>query len=216
MHSGEAAHGAAQGAEHEGEDRRVAETRAEILRHSHELFVHYGFAKTTVGDIAKRTCMSPGNLYRYFRNKQDIGRTVVVQYFRDGEAEMTVARDAAATPEARIRAIVHAGIGHIVREMDENPRLVELADFICSDPEGHVSLMEHINWIVAAIAREIAEGQAEGAFGPGDPDALAQSMKFAVNYFWVPMSLAWVEDRSTVPASVDRILDLIFAGLRAR
>lgn len=200
----------------DGEDRRFAETRAEILRHSHELFVHYGFSKTTVGDIAKRTGMSPGNLYRYFRNKQDIGRTVVVEYFRDGEAEMSAARDGAATPEARIRAIVHAGIAHIVREMDENPRLVELADFICSDPEGRVSLEEHIGWIVADIAREIAEGQARGDFGPGDPAAIAQSIKFAVNHFWIPMSLAWVEDRSTVPAAVDGILDLIFSGLRAR
>ena len=52
-------------------------TRYEILRHAEDLFGHYGFSKTNMADIAERAKMSPGNLYRYYRNKQAIGLAVV-------------------------------------------------------------------------------------------------------------------------------------------
>ena len=38
--------------------------RHDILLKSLELFGHYGFAKTNIGDIADCCGMSPGNLYR--------------------------------------------------------------------------------------------------------------------------------------------------------
>ena len=199
------------------EDRRAAETRAAILRESDALFAHYGFAKTTVGDIAKHCGMSPGNLYRYFRNKQDIGRAVVTGFFRVSEAEMQgVLATSGGGAEARIRAFIHTGVGHLVREMEQNPRIVELAEFICTDTEGRAELEAHIDWRRDRIAEEIARGQAEGLFAPGDPVGLAETIQLAVKGFWVPMMLAFVEDKSAVPARLDRILDLIFAGLRAR
>ena len=43
-------------------DVQAAATRAEICRHALDLFSHYGFQKTNIGDIATRCEMSPGNL----------------------------------------------------------------------------------------------------------------------------------------------------------
>jgi len=207
----------AEGGQDPAEARRIAETRGEILRHSEELFAHYGFAKTTVGDIAKRCGMSPGNLYRYFRNKQDIGRAVVTGFFRATEADMqTVLMLPGGSAEARIRAFVQKGVEHLVREMEENPRIVELAEFICTDSEGRVDLDAHIDWRRDRLAEEIARGQASGEFAPGDPVVLAETIQLSVKCFWVPMMLAYVDDRASVPARLERILDLVFSGLRAR
>ena len=57
--------------------RDPEDTRGFIVEQSMELFAHYGYSKTNIGDIAQACSMSAGNLYRYFRNKQAIGHAVV-------------------------------------------------------------------------------------------------------------------------------------------
>ena len=54
--------------------------KAAILTAAVGLFTRYGFAKTTISEIARDCGMSPANLYRYFRNKQAIGCAVAGRY----------------------------------------------------------------------------------------------------------------------------------------
>ncbi len=53
------------------------ERRAQILETAHGYFKSYGYAKTTVGDIAKALNMSPAYVYKFFESKQAIGEAVV-------------------------------------------------------------------------------------------------------------------------------------------
>ncbi|MEM6679297.1 MAG: TetR/AcrR family transcriptional regulator [Pseudomonadota bacterium] len=188
--------------------------REEILTAAMHLFAHYGFAKTTMADIARETGMSPGNLYRYYRNKQAIGRSVVGQYFRMAEARMARAVEVPdRSPAACIRAMIQDGVGHLIGEMRENPRIVELAIFICSDPEGVVELNHHITWKERALAQEIARGMEIGDFAPGDPDALGRAMIAATRAFWMPMALAHMAEPAKTPMAIDQVLDLLLAGM---
>src|SRR5471032_2266956 len=57
------------------EPRRRAtrdETRALILEKAESLFRQFGFAKTTVADIASEAGMSTANVYKYFPSKDAI------------------------------------------------------------------------------------------------------------------------------------------------
>ena len=48
-----------------------ARTRQKLLEVSLELFVHKGYAGTTVRDIARKAKLSPGLMFHYFpRNKR--------------------------------------------------------------------------------------------------------------------------------------------------
>lgn len=51
------------------ESEYARETRARILAAAERRFKHYGFAKTTIVDIASDCSMSHANVYRFFRNK---------------------------------------------------------------------------------------------------------------------------------------------------
>jgi AcrR family transcriptional regulator len=198
-------------------DSHASGTRAEILRAAHGLFSHYGFAKTNVSEIADACGMSPANLYRYFRNKQAIGLAVVERHFRDSEAAMEAVLAAGAMrAEARIRGLVHAGVGHLVREMQQNPRLIELAEFLCSNEEGLTLLAGHIGWRRRRIAAELARGMAAAEIRAAEPEALAESLDLATKAFWMPFALARWRDISTVPGELDAVLDLVFEGLRPR
>ena len=189
--------------------------RGEILRHAGDLFHHYGYAKTNIGDIAKRCEMSPGNLYRYFRNKQAIGCAVVESHFRASEAEMGTALLLPGAPEERIRAMMRGGVGYIAREMDASPRIIELADFLCDDQNGLVILQDHIQWKRAHIAVEIARGIEAGDFRATDPVRTASAILNATKAFWTPMTLANWRDRPHLMEHLEDVLDLLFSGLRA-
>ena len=191
-------------------------TRQEILRHAHELFCHYGFNKTNIGDIAKRCGMSPGNLYRYYRNKQAIGLAAVQQYFDLAEAAMGGAiRQGEGAAEERIRCFLDTGIRHIVEELERNPKIVELAEFLCEDEEGLALLDAHIAWKREWVATEIARGIAEGSLKARNPDATAATLLNALKMFWMPMTLARWREPSTIMPELEALLDLIFDGLRA-
>src|SRR5271165_6646416 len=52
------------------------ETRARILSEAKRLFRHYGYAKTTVADIAEACAMSSANVYRFFPSKSAINEAI--------------------------------------------------------------------------------------------------------------------------------------------
>ena len=191
--------------------------RAEILTQAHALFCHYGFNKTNIGDIAERCAMSPGNLYRYFRNKQAIGLAVVQKFFELTEAEMDEAlHQLDAATEDRIRTLVESEVSHLVREMEVNPKIVELADFLCNDEDGSKVLMRHIAWRKEQLAREIQTGIEQGIFAAGDPQALAHSVHASLKSFYVPMMLAVRPETPPIMVELGQVLDLIFRGLKFR
>ncbi|MEM7743401.1 MAG: TetR/AcrR family transcriptional regulator [Pseudomonadota bacterium] len=190
-------------------------TKAEILRHAHDLFAHYGFWKTNIGDIAKCCEMSPGNLYRYFRNKQAIGLAVVGQYFAQAETAMeTPLLLPGGTTEERIRAFVTTGIQHMKDEVEQDPKIVELAEFLMNDDDGMELLHTHIAWKRRLLAREIERGIASGELRPCDPEQTAATLLNALKVFWMPTTLSMWRDPQTIVPELNAILDLMFGGLR--
>lgn len=199
------------------EDAAAEATRATIRLHATELFAHYGFQKTNIGDIAKSCDMSPGNLYRFYRNKQAIGLAVVRTYFDLVEAAMdTTLLTGPKDHAARIQAFLEVGVQHLVDELERNPKIVELAEFLCSDEQGWMLLGDHIAWKRARLAREIAAGVAAGAFTSAEPEATAATMLNALKAFWMPMTLAEWRDRSTIMPEMRAIVDLMLNGLAAK
>lgn len=198
-------------------EMQAAATRAEICRHALDLFSHYGFQKTNIGDIAARCEMSPGNLYRFFKNKQAIGIAVVRGYFGLLETAMDMAlMQAGDDPETRIRTFIETGVAHLVDELDRTPKIVELAEFLCEDTDGLAMLNEHIRWKRDRLAREISQGIESGHLNGLDPEPTAAAVLNALKAFWMPMTLVKWIDPSTVMPELRAILDVLFAGLGAR
>ena len=197
-------------------EKQAESVRAEILHQAHGLFAHYGYWKTNIGDIAKCCGMSPGNLYRYFRNKQAIGVASVEKYFRMVETAMeTALLLPGETVEARIKQFLRTGVQHLADELERNPKIVELAEFLCEDEDGMAVLARHIAWKRERLAAEIARGIESGEVAPCEAEAVASTMLNALKAFWMPMTLADWKDKSTILPELDAILDLMFRGLQA-
>jgi len=61
-----------------GSTRGPAEhaVRDQIVEAAHEYFAHYGYAKTTVSDLARAIGFSKAYIYRFFESKQAIGEAI--------------------------------------------------------------------------------------------------------------------------------------------
>lgn len=189
-------------------------TRYEILRHAEDLFGHYGFKKTSMADIAARAKMSPGNLYRYFRNKQAIGLAVVERFFRQSEAAMEAAMGEGDGPEFRIRMILTTGCRMIVGEMARNPKLMELVEWLTEEDEAWAALKRHIAWKRSRVEDQLALGIASGVFTDAPIYPTAVNLMHATKAFQMPQSLAAWREPETILPELEGVLDLVFAGIR--
>ena len=194
--------------------------RADIVARSFDLFSHYGYNKTNIGDIAAGCGMSPGNLYRYFRNKQAIGHAVVDACLRE-EAELTAALLAepldarAADPHAaRLRAYVTL----LVMRTVGFSSTVAADSRACGDDRrdagrarGRLAALERRS---RELTRILEEGARAGAFRVSDVAETALAVDFATRFFHTPASLLR-HGLGRIEQDLAATLDLICAGLRA-
>jgi AcrR family transcriptional regulator len=82
------------------------ERREQILRAADEHFRHYGYAKTTVADLAKAIGVSAAYVYRFFESKQAIGEAVCAMTLARFDDELLgVADDPKRSAADRLRGL---------------------------------------------------------------------------------------------------------------
>ena len=59
---------------------RTTDKRERLLDAARDLIHEHGFAKTTLADIAAASGVPLGNVYYYFRTKEDIGAAVIAEH----------------------------------------------------------------------------------------------------------------------------------------
>ncbi|MBX2854546.1 MAG: TetR/AcrR family transcriptional regulator [Rhodobacteraceae bacterium] len=189
-------------------------TREAIISRALTLFQHYGYSKTNISDIATACEMSAGNLYRYFRNKQAIGHAVVKGYFEQEEiCTSAVHADRSLGAEARLRALVTAGVTHTVDHLRKFPKIVELAEMICETEDGRELIADHVQHRKAVFSSIIRDGIEAGEFRVTNPDAAARAVQMGTKFFHVPFAIAR-HGLDQVEEDLELTLDLLCAGLR--
>jgi len=155
--------------------------------------------------------MSPGNLYRHFRNKQAIGEEAVRGYMASEEADMAlIVADNSLNFEERLRKFHHRCVNGLMDELTCNPKMVELAEMIIQGNSG--ILAHHVEWKREQVASMLREGVDAGEL-TGDPTKLAFTLYDITKSFLMPTALAQM-DFETVPERLDDVLDLVFDGMR--
>lgn len=138
-----------------------------ILDCAERLFRHYGYAKTTVADIAKALSMSTANIYRFFASKTEIhqavcGRMLATSY--------QLAIDTAALPISaadRLRRYVDRQYHLTLETMLDEQKVHEMV-VVAIERDWHV-IEKHIDSIHEILAGIIAEGIESGEFVQQDP-----------------------------------------------
>lgn len=190
-----------------------AESRAQIIAAARHLFADRGYFKCTVSDIAREAGMSQGNVYWYFKSKEDLLKAVLAEGFGALEA---MTREVAAHPgpaQDKIDYLIECSFALYEEQGDFTTILLSLM------AHGGTPFLEELGFDMLQIGASyhqnlvavFAQGQAEGHVVGINPNILVMFF-FA---FFNGLMVTYRDDWSSLPSTLIReaILRLISGDL---
>lgn len=103
------------------------DVRDQIVAAATEHFSRYGYAKTTVSDLAKSIGFSKAYIYKFFASKQAIGESICANCLQAIEAEVRAAVDEADRPPEKLRRMFKTIVEASLRLLFQDRKLYEIA-----------------------------------------------------------------------------------------
>jgi AcrR family transcriptional regulator len=185
-----------------------AATRVDILKSAAKAFRKLGYHGATVEEIASALQMKKGNLYYYFKNKEEI-LFACHQYSLDQLMQiLDGVHCSAAAADQKLRQLIVAFVHTILDDLHGTALLLDLEAL---SPVHLKAVIARRDRFERGVRDVLEEGMAEGTFAAGDPKLLAFALFGAVN--WIPR---WFKPQgaSTSQEIADRFADYLIAGLK--
>jgi len=190
------------------------DTAKQILDAASRRFLHYGYGKTTMSEIAQDCNMSTGNLYRYFPSKLDIAEMFVRVLRREQVARLrAVADDQTLNPADKLRSFFLRKFKLAYERFHDKPKAYELSsELLTSRPKVGIEWENAEGRVLAEI---LIEGDASGAFAVENPAETAKILQDAGYRFTSP-AVFHEGDFDELAAELNGVIDLILDGFSYR
>jgi len=156
--------------------------RAELIDCAQGLFLTRGYEATTINDVISATGLSKGAFYHHFRSKEDLLEAITQRFARESVGFITTLQtDPQLDALKRLNLLLALG-----REW-KREHIAELKAMFTTllAPQNAVLYHRIIDAVAAvlapALARIIADGEAEGVFDAGDPRVAADTLLWLSN-----------------------------------
>lgn len=189
------------------------DSRDRIIASAEALFQRYGFAKTTVAEIARDAGMSPANVYRFFDGKLDIVAAIAELWLSqmEGHARRIALRDAPAA--YRLRDYAFEIYQRTIERYLENEMVHEMCNMVITEQwpivEGHIHRMREILTLI------VVDGMDKGEFASADPTRTAKTIKNVLIKFHHPAIVAQCR-HEPLEEELRDVCDMILRGLAPR
>ncbi|HEY7290757.1 MAG TPA: TetR/AcrR family transcriptional regulator [Vicinamibacterales bacterium] len=186
-----------------------ASTRVDILKSAAKAFRKLGYHGATVEQIAAALHMKKGNLYYYFKNKEEI-LFACHQYSLDQLMQLFEQIQAVdSSADLKLRQLIVAFVHTILDELHGTALFLDLEALSPAHLKTVIARRDRFEHGVRGLLKD---GMDSGAFAPGDPKLLAFALFGAVN--WIPR---WFNPNgaSTSQEIAERFADYLVAGLRS-
>jgi AcrR family transcriptional regulator len=183
-------------------------TRVEILKSAAAAFRRLGYHGATVEEIAAALHMKKGNLYYYFRNKEEI-LFACHQYSLDRLlAILDEIERSPITPEQKLRQLIRSFVHTILDELHGTALGLDLEAL---SPAHLRTVIARRDRFDKGMREVLKEGIRSGTFVYADAKLLSFAILGAVN--WIPR---WYSPNgpSTSEEIAERFADYLIAGLR--
>jgi AcrR family transcriptional regulator len=162
--------------------------RDQIVKAAHDYFAHYGYAKTTVADLAREIGFSKAYIYRFFESKQAIGEAICAdcldQLFTQVRDAVEQGQDATDKLRRFAKTVTSAGVELFFSDR----KLYEIAAHASSEKwaaaQAYTERLQHL------IEEILKEGRGSGEFERKTPlDETRRSIFYALLPFIDPVFL---------------------------
>jgi len=186
----------------------LASTRVDILKSAAAAFRRLGYHGATVEQIAAALHMKKGNLYYYFKNKEEI-LFACHQHSLDRLMHLLdeVQRSGVSADE-KLRRLIDAFVHTILDELHGTALFLDLEALTPAHLKAAIARRDEFE---RGVREVLADGMRGGVFADGDPKLLAFAMFGAVN--WIPR---WFKPEGAASSKTiaELFADLFVAGLR--
>ena len=187
--------------------RSAEDSRRLILAAAGTVFAEQGYTHASMRDIARAAGMSVGGLYLYFRNKEELYRSFMLDWMNNLNDRTHEALHRLDNPVDAIRAFITVSI-EFARSHKE---MIILQGRVLGFTFGLDLKQEFFRERRAIISEIITKGIVTGDFGPCDPEQRARIIFNILRGFIVSM----VIDEEAL-FSADECADLVLHGLLRR
>lgn len=180
-----------------------------IIDAAREVFARYGYAKTTMNDIARAIGKGKSSIYHYFTGKDEIFRLVVEGEVNKIKDEITGALAKEDNPRGKLRAYV------LTRNRLLNQLAIEYINFKDEYIESYGFIeelrKEYDEYEVAIIKDILRDGIERDLLSVRDLDTTSFTIVAALKsleYHW-----AMEKDLSKIEKNTEVLLDVLFYGI---
>ena len=204
----------------ERKEREKERRRQQIMVAAKRVFSVKGFSKATMEDIAKEAELSPGTLYLYFKNKDELYASLslrILQYLLTRLEHVNTEKDI--NPEQRMESLKEAM--YDVYEFDPLI-LVNMFHLQSSESLKNLTpqLLSEIKELsknsLEAMAKVFEEGIDKGAFVEKKPLALSDIIwaLFSGIVLWEESKRILNEDNNSLKETLETAFDIFAKGIR--
>lgn len=157
------------------------DTSERILLEAERLFRHYGYAKTTMADIAEACQMSPANLYRFFASKSALMEGICSKIGAQTERRFLQIAHSDGTASQRLTRVAEEMLINTLENYLDHRKVHELV--VVAMDQQWSAVKAHLDRVCKIIQKIIEDGMKTGEFAQQNPERTAK----AVHAAWVTL-----------------------------
>ncbi|QWT21388.1 TetR/AcrR family transcriptional regulator [Bacillus sp. NP157] len=140
---------------------QAPDVRQQIIDAADEHFSRFGYAKTTMADLARAIGFSKAYLYKFFESKQAIGEAICAGCLGIQRAAIVAAVEAARSPHEKVRALFRTAVELAREQLFEDRQLYDIVTHSCTEKwessESHVAQLQAMLREIVRQGREIGD-----------------------------------------------------------
>ena len=184
--------------------------RDQIVEAAHEHFAHYGYAKTTVSDLAREIGFSKAYIYRFFESKQAIGEAIVGECLDEIFAKAREAVESGRDANDKLRKFAKTVTSASIDVAFNDRKIYEVATH--ASLENWAPVQAYVELLQAFLEDILKEGRESGQFERKTPiDEACRAIYYALLPFIDPLFLQRSID--LLPDAQTEVINLILRSL---
>jgi AcrR family transcriptional regulator len=182
------------------------ERRAQILEAALKVFAEKGFKGATNKDIADAAGISPGLIYFYFENKEDLFFAILENRVAPGSFPLPLEHMQAFPPEQVLTMIAQYGLSRLDNQDTMNIFKIFIGEAVYSEPIRALA-NTNINRLIATLAGYLESQMEQGRLRRAEPLLCAQT--FLAGLMASLVRRQFLADPKMLSYSIDEIVNTV-------
>ena len=188
-------------------------TRVKILEAARERFLHYGYSKTTMSEVARDCEMSAGNIYRFFASKLDIAEAMATKFNAEAYTKFKAIANKKSPAPDRLYEFFSYALEQTYEAIEADAKILEIAEILRKERPDFFNA--HLAAERVFIETILNDGMEAGVFrNLPEPLFTAEMIQAALMKFRFPQTYSQ-QKLDKLRYEITGVISLILSGLSA-